>query len=126
MSDDQLLRQVRDELRLWLQQMHGHQPRNATEDSARISPLIMKLDVLLRSEPPPAPKINTWNRHAVTSVRGRVVVGLPPLVPLEPEAAISFAAWLVVGAELATYGADPSNVETLDRFLQHLQTVRDT
>lgn len=64
MSDIDLLRQARDELRVWLLQLHGFKPRNATEDSNRIEPLILALDMRLRevrdkcrycSAPPEAP-----------------------------------------------------------------------
>jgi hypothetical protein len=48
MSDLDLLRRARDELRLWLQQMHGMEPRNASVDASRLDPLILALDVRLR------------------------------------------------------------------------------
>ena len=43
MSDLELFTQARDELRLWLKQLEGHEPRNATVDADRITPLINAL-----------------------------------------------------------------------------------
>lgn len=51
MSDLDLLRQARDELRIWLRQLHGMAPRDATQDAMRLDPLIVALDVRLRQNP---------------------------------------------------------------------------
>jgi len=46
--DIDLLRLARNELRLWLRQMHGIEQRNATVDATRLDPLILALDERLR------------------------------------------------------------------------------
>ena len=52
-----VLQSARDLLQLWLRQLHRHAPMNATDDSNRIAPVILTLDLLLRGDdlPPPRP-----------------------------------------------------------------------
>jgi hypothetical protein len=51
MDDLDLLRQARDLLRTWVQQMHGMVPRDDSTNAGRLDPLIVALDVRLRRQP---------------------------------------------------------------------------
>lgn len=70
--DADLLRQARDELRIWLRQMQGIMPRNATTDSMRIEPLILALDERLRpscTAEAATALVDDWERHSVELIR---------------------------------------------------------